>query len=171
MFQLVAHWINGNNSIDIFQKYFTDPKYKKMQISVPSSTTIEVLDDPCTPTRPVQHISWSAQHGNLIAVSYADLRFQMADPNCSSDSFVFDLGNTIISIIHNRRIKKKTTAFWGRVHSSIYKFVRLKRVFNALETNSFAFTCSSSGRLSGFTVKTVNIIVVGKSIKIHFKLY
>lgn len=91
-FQLAEHYINQNNSIDIYQPYFTDPSCQKMQTLAPSFRTVAVMSDPREPTRPVQNISWSPDQGTLVAVSYADMRFQMTDPDTSSDSFIFDLG-------------------------------------------------------------------------------
>lgn len=93
--QLVEHFINQNNSIDVYQPYFTDPSCQTMQTLAPSFKTVAVMSDPCGPTRPVQHISWSPDRGTLVAVSYADMRFQMADPECSPDSFVFDMGKRL----------------------------------------------------------------------------
>jgi len=63
-----------------------------MQTLAPSFRTVAVMSDPREPTRPVQNISWSPDQGTLVAVSYADMRFQMTDPDASSDSFIFDLG-------------------------------------------------------------------------------
>lgn len=63
-----------------------------MQTLTPSFRTVAVMSDPREPTRPVQNISWSPDQGTLVAVSYADMRFQMADPDTSPDSFIFDLG-------------------------------------------------------------------------------
>jgi len=91
-FQLAEHYINQNNSIDIYQSYFTDPSCQKMQTLAPSFRTVAVMSDPREPTRPVQNISWSPDQGTLVAVSYADMRFQMTDPDTSCDSFIFDLG-------------------------------------------------------------------------------
>jgi len=91
-FQLAEHYINQNNAIDIYQSYFTDPSCQKMQTLAPSFRTVAVMSDPREPTRPVQNISWSPDQGTLVAVSYADMRFQMADPDTSCDSFIFDLG-------------------------------------------------------------------------------
>ncbi|VVC24178.1 Hypothetical protein CINCED_3A004033 [Cinara cedri] len=85
------HFINQNNSIDIYGKYFMDPKCQQMQTLAPSFRTVAVMSDPREPIRPVQQISWSPDQGTLIAVSYADMRFQMAEPDISPDSFVFDL--------------------------------------------------------------------------------
>jgi len=67
-----------------------------MQTLAPSFRTIAVMSDACEPTRPVQHISWSPDQGTLIAVSYANMRFQMADPDSSPDSFIFDLGKRLL---------------------------------------------------------------------------
>jgi len=97
VFQLAEHYINQNNSIDIYQPYFTDPSCQKMQTLAPSFRTVAVMSDPREPTRPVQNISWSPDQGTLVAVSYADMRFQMADPDTSSDSFIFDLGMCVDS--------------------------------------------------------------------------
>ncbi|CAH1736392.1 unnamed protein product [Aphis gossypii] len=91
MSSLAEHYINQNNSIDIYQPYFTDPSCQKMQTLAPSFRTVAVMSDPREPTRPVQNISWSPDQGTLVAVSYADMRFQMTDPDASSDSFIFDL--------------------------------------------------------------------------------
>jgi dynein intermediate chain 2 len=90
--QVVEHYINQNNAIDVYQSYFTDPSCQKMQTLAPSFRTMAVMSDPCDPTRPVQHISWSPDQGKLVAVSYADMRFQAANPENSPDSFIFTLG-------------------------------------------------------------------------------
>ncbi|XP_025198172.1 dynein intermediate chain 3, ciliary-like [Melanaphis sacchari] len=87
---LTEHFIRQNNAIDIFQPYFTDPKTKEFQTQTPSHQTVAVFIDPCEPKRPVRNISWSSEHSTLIAVSYADMRFQMADPKNSPNSYVFD---------------------------------------------------------------------------------
>lgn len=103
--QLAEHFINQNNAIDIYQPYFTDPSCQMMQTLIPSFRTVAVMSDPCEPSRPVQHISWSPDQGTLIAVSYADMRFQTADPDCSPDSFVFDLGETTIYTELNAQVR------------------------------------------------------------------
>uniref|UniRef100_A0A2S2Q9G9 Dynein intermediate chain 2, axonemal n=1 Tax=Sipha flava TaxID=143950 RepID=A0A2S2Q9G9_9HEMI len=91
MSSVVEHYINQNNAIDVYQSYFTDPSCQKMQTLAPSFRTMAVMSDPCDPTRPVQHISWSPDQGKLVAVSYADMRFQAANPENSPDSFIFTL--------------------------------------------------------------------------------
>ncbi|KAF0770257.1 dynein intermediate chain 3, ciliary-like isoform X1 [Aphis craccivora] len=87
---LTEHFIRQNNAIDIFQPYFTDPKTKEFQTQTPSHQTMAILIDPCEPKRPVRNISWSSEHSTVLAVSYADMRFQMADPNNSPNAYVFD---------------------------------------------------------------------------------
>jgi len=73
-----------------------------IQTLTPSFRTVAVMSDPCEPTRPVQHISWSPDQGTLVAISYADMRFQMADSDYSPDSYVFDLGK-----IYPRRRRRR----------------------------------------------------------------
>ncbi|XP_015363619.1 PREDICTED: dynein intermediate chain 3, ciliary-like [Diuraphis noxia] len=87
---LTEHFIKQNNSIDIFQPYFTDPKCQEFQTLVPSYQTVAIIVDPCVPKRPIQNISWSSEQGSLLAISFADLKFQMANLNNSSNSYVFD---------------------------------------------------------------------------------
>lgn len=101
IFQLAEHYINQNNSIDIYQPYFIDPSCQKIQTLTPSFRTVAVMSDPCEPTRPVQHISWSPDQGTLVAVSYANMGFQMSDPDSSPDSFIFDLGKTLDASSYN----------------------------------------------------------------------
>lgn len=102
IFQLAEHYINQNNSIDIYQPYFIDPSCQNMQTLIPSFRTVAVMSDPCEPTRPVQHISWSPDQGTLVAVSYANMGFQMTDPDSSPDSFIFDLGKTFHAVNYNQ---------------------------------------------------------------------
>lgn len=66
-----------------------------MQTLTPSFRTVAVMTDPCDPTRPVQHISWSPDQGSMVAVSYANMEFQMSDPNSSPNSFIFDMGEKL----------------------------------------------------------------------------
>ncbi|KAL4134935.1 hypothetical protein QTP88_006615 [Uroleucon formosanum] len=87
---LAEHFIKQNNAIDIFQPYFTEPKCQDFQTLVPSYQTVAVMVDPCVPKRPIQNISWSSEQSFLIAVSYADKRFQMTNLNSSPNSYVFD---------------------------------------------------------------------------------
>lgn len=118
VFQLAEHFINQNNSIDIYQPYFTDPNCQKMQTTAPSFRTVAVMSDPSEPTRPVQHISWSPDQGTLIAVSYANMEFQSADPESSPDSFVFDLGTTAV-----------VSARFPRLHDVSAKYIFRARLF------------------------------------------
>ncbi|XP_022166124.1 dynein intermediate chain 3, ciliary-like [Myzus persicae] len=87
---LTEHFIKQNNAIDIFQPYFTESKCKDFQTLVPSYQTVAVIVDPCSPKRPIQNISWSSEQSSMIAISYSDIRFQMANPKNSPDSYVYD---------------------------------------------------------------------------------
>lgn len=96
-FQLTEHFIKQNNAIDIYQPYFTEPKCQDFQTLVPSYQTVAVIVDPCIPKRPIQNISWSTEQSSLIAVSYADKKFQMANLKNSPNSYVFDTGKEVCS--------------------------------------------------------------------------
>lgn len=91
--QAAEHFLKQNNAIDVYEPYFMGPNCGMLQKPLaPSYKTLATISDPREPTRPVQHICWSPDQGRLMAVSYADMGFQMATPDRSSDSFIFDLG-------------------------------------------------------------------------------
>lgn len=72
-----------------------------MQALDPCFRTVAAMSDPCDPTKPVQHISWSPDQSKLVAVSYSNMAFQAANSENSPDSYIFSpwvrVKNNIIS--------------------------------------------------------------------------
>ncbi|XP_050439992.1 dynein intermediate chain 3, ciliary-like [Adelges cooleyi] len=91
MSNLTEHFIHQNNSIDIYEPYFIDPDCQLLHTIAPSFRTVAIMSDTFASTRPVQNISWSPDQGSLVAISYANLEFQKADPLDSPNSLIFDL--------------------------------------------------------------------------------
>ncbi|XP_050528690.1 dynein intermediate chain 3, ciliary-like isoform X2 [Daktulosphaira vitifoliae] len=91
MSKLTEHFINQNNSIDIYEPYFVDPICQDVQTVSPSYRSIAVMSDPSNLTRPVQHLSWSPDEASKIAVSYANVEFETRGSSNSPNSYIFDL--------------------------------------------------------------------------------
>lgn len=131
--QVAEHFMKQNNAIDVYEPYFTGPNCGMLEKPLaPSYKTLAVISDPRKPTRSVQHISWSPDQGSLMAVSYADMGFQMATPDSSSDSFIFDLGKAYGKAI--KKTKKKNHK--NIANHTDFRYVRLAG-FTEISTPSF----------------------------------
>ncbi|XP_050529804.1 dynein intermediate chain 3, ciliary-like [Daktulosphaira vitifoliae] len=127
MSSLTEHLINQNNSIDIYEAYFTNLNCTTNQSLRPSFQTIAVMSDTCEQMRPVQHLSWSPDQGSLLAISYANMDFQKKDYITNPDSLIFDLEDS-------------TTPYF--IVESSYPIVTLE--FNYRDTQ-----CLAGGLMSG----------------------
>ncbi|CAH0546097.1 unnamed protein product [Brassicogethes aeneus] len=92
LFKNVENCILQNNSVNIYQQYFSDVEPTPL-IERSSARTLNVYQDQYTPTRPVTHISWSPDGQTKLAVSYANLLFQAEVPNELKHSFIWDVEN------------------------------------------------------------------------------
>lgn len=81
--------INQNSAMDIYGHYFTGLETIGLPANY-SGRTVNRFNDPLTTTRPLTHLSWSAEGGHNIVASYCDYDYG----GCKSDttSLVWNIG-------------------------------------------------------------------------------
>ncbi|KAK5639983.1 hypothetical protein RI129_010794 [Pyrocoelia pectoralis] len=88
----MEYFVLQNNSINIYQQYFTDMKALPM-VEPSSIRTVNVYHDQCTTKRPVNRISWSPDGGTKLAVTHCCLEFQKPTTPSTSYSYLWDVEN------------------------------------------------------------------------------
>ncbi|KAK5640046.1 hypothetical protein RI129_010857 [Pyrocoelia pectoralis] len=81
-----------NNSINIYQQYFSDVEPTPF-VEKCSARTVNVYHDQCITKRPVNRISWSPDGGTKIAVTHCDLKFQKATNIDTGHSYLWEIEN------------------------------------------------------------------------------
>ncbi|KAB0792213.1 hypothetical protein PPYR_14172 [Photinus pyralis] len=88
----MEHFILQNNSMNIYQQYFTDVKPLPM-VEQSSVRTVNVYQDCCEEKRPVNRISWSPDGGTKLAVTHCCLDFQKPISLVTNQSYLWDIEN------------------------------------------------------------------------------
>ncbi|XP_019886892.2 dynein intermediate chain 2, axonemal [Ooceraea biroi] len=76
LFQQMERNILQNGALNIYQHYFDDMVPTEL-VKPRSLRTVNVYEDPQTPTRPVNDISWSPDSGSKMVVSYCFLEYEI----------------------------------------------------------------------------------------------
>jgi len=94
----VDECVKQNNTLDIFESYFSSSQEVTLTSEPPSMKNVSVFRDPSPIKRSVSAVNWNPE-GNYLAVAYSVLRFQdgdaMGNPNFSPNSHVWDISSSI----------------------------------------------------------------------------
>ncbi|CAF1124194.1 unnamed protein product [Adineta steineri] len=88
--KLVEHTIKQNNTINIYEDYFTNVESNVVE-EMPYVRTLNTFRDPQNPQRTANHISWCGNGGEKLAVAYCNLEFQSNTKDLSNDSYIWDI--------------------------------------------------------------------------------
>jgi WD40 repeat protein len=93
----MEHCIKQNNSIDIYEEYFTTEKHASestlLNIEQPYAKSLNIYRDPNPIPRAASYVSWYPDDGHKIAVAYSVLQFQQMPSGMSYDSYIWDVEN------------------------------------------------------------------------------
>ncbi|KAB0792517.1 hypothetical protein PPYR_14476 [Photinus pyralis] len=81
-----------NNSINIYQQYFSDIEATPL-VEKSSARTVNVYQDQCHTKRPINRISWSPDGGTKLAVTHCDLTFQKPTNIDGCHSYLWEVEN------------------------------------------------------------------------------
>ena len=86
--------LNANNSIDLYEEYFSGGDYGSENSSTPpSAKTLCVFRDPNKVKRTATKISWHPDGANKLAVSYSITQFQQMPPDMPLHSYIWDVNS------------------------------------------------------------------------------
>jgi len=86
--------VKQNNSIDMFETYFTD-SYEDYTGEPPVGKTVTIVKDPHGETpRAVSNVCWHPDNPFKIAVSYCILQFQKMSKTIPLNSYIWDIRNS-----------------------------------------------------------------------------
>lgn len=88
----MEHCIKQNNSIDIYEEYFSDVA-DQLVSDPPSAKSLNVYRDPNAIKRAASYVSWYPDDGHKIAVAYSVLQFQQMPNGMCIDSYIWDVEN------------------------------------------------------------------------------
>ncbi|XP_029665154.1 dynein intermediate chain 3, ciliary-like [Formica exsecta] len=89
LFQQMEHNILQNGALNIYQHYFDDMVPTEL-VKPRSLRTVNVYEDPQTPIRPVNNISWSPDSGSKMVVSYCSFG---TEPDYSNIAYIWQIDN------------------------------------------------------------------------------
>lgn len=86
--------LNANNSIDLYEEYFSGNDHGSENTSTPpSAKTLCVFRDPNKIKRTATKISWHPDGANKLAVSYSITQFQQMPPDMPLHSYIWDVNS------------------------------------------------------------------------------
>lgn len=94
----MEYCILQNNSVNIYQHYFTDTEPAPLAENS-TSRTVNVYQDQCQVKRPVTHLSWSPDDGTKLAITYCNMDFQSTVMNQSPNSYIWSVGKYHIEYV------------------------------------------------------------------------
>ncbi|XP_067208123.1 dynein axonemal intermediate chain 2-like isoform X2 [Linepithema humile] len=89
LFKKMEHNILQNGALNIYEHYFDDIIPTEL-VKPRDLRTVNVYEDPQTPARSVNNISWSPDSGNKMVVSYC---FFGLEPNYSNIAYIWQIDN------------------------------------------------------------------------------
>ncbi|XP_071582677.1 dynein axonemal intermediate chain 2-like [Temnothorax nylanderi] len=89
LFQQMEHNILQNGALNIYEQYFDDMIPTELSMAF-YFRTVNVYEDPQTPARSVNNISWSPDSGSKMAVSYC---FFGIEPDYSNIAYIWQIDN------------------------------------------------------------------------------
>lgn len=88
----VEELIKQNNSVDIYQEYFTGVT-QDHSAEVPSARTVTVFKDPSSVLRSASYLDWHPDGAHKLVVSYSIMQFQQQPANMPISSYIWDVSN------------------------------------------------------------------------------
>lgn len=85
--------VKQNNTINMYEDYFTSDTLETHSAEVPSARTLAVFRDPNAIKRAATKISWHPDGASKLAVSYSIMQFQKMSPDTPVSSYIWDVNS------------------------------------------------------------------------------